>query len=246
MIFYFTATGNSKFVAEKVAESNERLINISDCIKEGKYNFDISEEEKIGVISPIYFYGIPLIVNEFLQKMKTNIKPKYTYVILNCGGSIANAEKLLKFKFDAYFDVRVVDNYVPMFKIVSEEKINNRLNGAESNLNGIAKHIQNQDKGSFTHKGPLPRLMTKLLYPLYKKGRKTKKFRVNTGCTSCGLCAKICPRQVIKIKEGKPIWVEKQCELCLACLHRCPVKAINYGKKTAKNGRYLNSRTLIK
>jgi MinD superfamily P-loop ATPase len=37
--------------------------------------------------------------------------------------------------------------------------------------------------------------------------------------------------------EEKPVW-KHHCELCCACIHFCPVEAIQYGPKTKKRGRY--------
>jgi NAD-dependent dihydropyrimidine dehydrogenase PreA subunit len=43
---------------------------------------------------------------------------------------------------------------------------------------------------------------------------------------------------------GRPAW-EGQCTLCLACLHRCPAEAIQYGKETVGKGRYVNPRVKL-
>lgn len=46
MIFYFSATGNSKYVAERISEkTDEKTISVVDCIKENKFNFS---DENIG------------------------------------------------------------------------------------------------------------------------------------------------------------------------------------------------------
>ena len=37
--------------------------------------------------------------------------------------------------------------------------------------------------------------------------------------------------------DGKPVW-KHHCELCCACIHLCPVEAIQYGHKTKTRGRY--------
>ena len=29
-------------------------------------------------------------------------------------------------------------------------------------------------------------------------------------------------REVIEMRDGKPVWVKGKCVMCLGCLHRCP------------------------
>lgn len=62
MIFYFSATGNSKYVALKVAaETKEEPIAISDCVRKQEFIFEIKDQERIGFVTPVYFWGLPSI-----------------------------------------------------------------------------------------------------------------------------------------------------------------------------------------
>ncbi|WP_407057868.1 EFR1 family ferrodoxin [Gudongella oleilytica] len=56
----------------------------------------------------------------------------------------------------------------------------------------------------------------------------------------CGVCEKICPSGTITMNMKRPEWTEERCIHCLACLHRCPQNAIQYGRKTDGRGRYIN------
>jgi len=47
----------------------------------------------------------------------------------------------------------------------------------------------------------------------------------------------VCPIETISMKNGKPVW-GKACTQCTACIHHCPVEAIQDGNKTRENGRY--------
>jgi len=64
-----------------------------------------------------------------------------------------------------------------------------------------------------------------------------KKFFADGRCDSCGICAKVCPVDNIKMLKGKPSWNHK-CQQCMACLHWCPKEAIQYGKMTRGRRRY--------
>jgi len=248
MIFYFTGTGNSKFVAERIAaQTSDRITDIAECVRSSNYAYEPAEDEGIGFVVPVYFYGIPSIVAEFLQKLDVP-KKSYSYAVLNCGGTTADAGGQIRrlFPIDAEFGIVTVDNYVPMYKTASNEEKQARLDKAELAIDEISRLVNDKSPGSFNDcKGSLPGLITRAVYPLYKHGRKTSKFTVNESCTGCGLCEKICPRQAIALKNESPAWTVSQCETCLACLHRCPVAAINYGKKSAVNGRYVNPRVKL-
>ncbi len=50
------------------------------------------------------------------------------------------------------------------------------------------------------------------------------------GCVGCGRCAEICPRDTIRVKNGKAKILKKDCIRCFCCHEMCPVKAIGVKK----------------
>ncbi len=46
--------------------------------------------------------------------------------------------------------------------------------------------------------------------------------------------------KAIDIKEGKPVRDIKKCVFCLACINVCPTEALQVGKKTIGNPRYIH------
>ena len=66
---------------------------------------------------------------------------------------------------------------------------------------------------------------------------KDQHFNVSDNCTSCGICAKVCPVDNIKIEGKKPDFLH-HCEQCTACIQYCPEKAINFKNKTQSRRRY--------
>ena len=66
MLLYFSATGNCKYVAQRLAAAyNEKAISILDCLHQEQYDFS---ESTIGIVFPTYFWGLPSLVQEFLEK----------------------------------------------------------------------------------------------------------------------------------------------------------------------------------
>lgn len=247
MIFCFSATGNSMYVANQISKAlGISVTNIQDLKDNDQV---LINTEFIGIVTPTYFYGLPTIVTEFISKiqLKDGCKP-YVFVVLTCGIATGNAirvcAKLMQdkgIKLSAQYSVVMPDNYVILYRIGSDEEIKDKLEKADIEIDRVIENIRNRAIGDMNaHRGMVPALITPILYSMYKGGRKTYKFYVTEACIGCGLCEKICPAKAIKITDEKPMWVKDQCILCLGCLHRCPVEAIQYSKKTEKKGRYFN------
>ena len=70
MIFYFTGTGNSQYVAQSLAREGERVISIGECLRNGRFAFDVLGFEPVGIVCPVYFGGLPMAVVQFLDKLE--------------------------------------------------------------------------------------------------------------------------------------------------------------------------------
>ena len=68
-IYYFSGTGNSYRVAKTLCETldldNAELINIAQRKKHDPDN----SKNIIGIVFPIYYFGLPVIVEDFLQQL---------------------------------------------------------------------------------------------------------------------------------------------------------------------------------
>ena len=70
MIFYFSATGNSKYVAKQLAiNTSDALISITEAVHADKYTYATKAGESLGFVVPVYFYGIPDVVVKFIEKL---------------------------------------------------------------------------------------------------------------------------------------------------------------------------------
>ena len=242
MIYYFSGTGNSKYVAQRLAEAlDDSAVSVSDNpIRE------IPDGEPVGFVSPTYFWGLPWLLADFVRALHLT-GDHYCYVALTCGGSTGDAsgmlEKLMGRRLDARFSVKMPDTWTPMFDVSDKDANNALLDAAEPVIDEMIDKIRIRERGDFDHLRGMGKVATTLVYPFYKR-QSTSKFKASDACTGCGLCAKQCPAQAISIEDGKPVWVKKHCLFCLSCLHRCPHFAISYGPKTHKHGQYYNPRTL--
>lgn len=71
MIFYFSGTGNTKWVAQQIASAiEEELVYIPDAIRAGRYEYTLAEGERIGFCFPTHGWQPPRIVREFVGNLK--------------------------------------------------------------------------------------------------------------------------------------------------------------------------------
>ena len=149
MILYFSATGNSKYVAARLAKSTEQnMLSIVDCMHEGRYSF---EDDTIGIVAPTYFWGLPSIVEEFLQKAE--FKTDYLYYVSTYGttpgASGALAEKAINCrKIDAFYCVRMPDTWTPMFDLSTPEKVAAFTKTTEKSIDDICRNVAERHTNS--------------------------------------------------------------------------------------------------
>ena len=242
MILYFSATGNCKYVATRLAQATgQEMYSIADCIRNGQYDFS---DGTVGIISPAYDWGLPSIVKEFLEK--ASFRTDYLYFAATYGtipgaiGYMAN-KAIRERTIDAYYSVRMPDTWTPIFDLSTPEKVAKYTRHTESEIDRMIQGVR--ERRTNRHLRPrTPAIITKLIAePLYnKKVRCTSNLHAENTCICCGLCAKKCPVQAIAMRDGRPVWVKDRCVMCLGCLHRCPKFAIQYGNRTKKHGQYTN------
>lgn len=96
MILYFSATGNSRHLALKLAEDLEEkdIVDIGGMIKKGKTGSFASSNPYIFVL-PTYGWRMPRIVSDFIENSQFDGN-KRAYFVLTCGDSSGNAGKYAK------------------------------------------------------------------------------------------------------------------------------------------------------
>lgn len=261
VLFWFSGSGNSKYVASRIAESISHrqevtLLYMADLLRDGKMEFDLEPDGSVGFIFPTYFWGVPWIVREFVSKLVLRgIGQKgVVYQVLTCGGSTGMADKmfarlLLKrgYRVDYTYSVSMPDNYCILLDLMTpKDQIAPILSQAQEKLSRVIPSIISSCVEKSGHseellidRGSHPKLKTSLLYPLYRFGRRTGPFHADSKCIGCGKCEKVCPMGMIKMDGGRPKWEKGRCTHCLACIHHCPVESLQYGKKTQGRLRYI-------
>jgi ferredoxin len=250
MILYFTATGNSKRAAERIAEvCDDEAVSMVTCKEQGTRSFDV-KGGIFGIVCPVYFSGLPDYVERYLGQIVVR-NSSYTFFVGTYGSASGQAALYAKHilarngtELDARFTVKMPENCTLICDVTDKGKVARIDEAAETELTMVAEAIKEKTRGNLVC-DETPLLVSELMHAAYALARTTRHFAVNDTCVGCGKCARNCPDHAIVMEGGNPVWVKDTCDLCLGCLHRCPVAAISFTRLTAGRGQYLNAHTTL-
>jgi ferredoxin len=242
-IFYYSGTGNSLWVAKKLSE---HLGGVKTFLLTQPIGESLKEPSGItGIIFPVYIWGVPAPVLQFVKRLK-QAQGEYIFAVAVNGGQVSNTLVQLKkamrkegLDLSAGFEIKMPSNYIPWGGPGPIDKQRAMFNEAEKKLESISNIIKNKEPRE-VEKGPLwQRILFTAIYRLsfpYVPGM-DKGFWTDSKCNGCGICVKVCPAGNVVLDAGRPSW-QHRCHQCLACLQWCPEQAVQFGKKTVKYERY--------
>ena len=247
MIFYYSGCGNSKYIAQCIAEAlDDKLVFIPEAQRNGEFEYNIAENEMLGFVYPIYSWRPPHLVEGFVNQMIINGKPSYVWTAVTCGDNVGETEKIFRnelkdkgLELNAAFCFKMPNTYVNMIGMTVDEPevASEKIAKAKEKLPKVIDMIKAKTVFSDMIKGGLPKFKSNVIGSGFYKWASDKPFFANDDCISCGKCAKVCPLQNITMEYGHPHW-NGNCNTCDACYHYCPQHAIQYGKKTKGKGQY--------
>lgn len=240
MIIYFSATGNTKHCAERIAQKTaNKLLSINNLMKNGISEINCENDSQLGIFLPTYDWGIPWAVADYLKSVKFKNLPNdaYIYSIHTCGNmsgaSAVRMKNLLTEKglhHNAAFSVVTTSSEYLFGKKISEKEQARIMSEADHMLDNIIEDINKRNsvvRMQKTVPGFVEKLASKLALPNQKK---VSKFHVSEDCIGCGGCSERCPQNIIEMKDNKPVWTTDKCLCCYSCITYCPKLAISCRK----------------
>lgn len=227
MVFYFTGTGNSLYVAKNL---DSKYISIAQAIHFENLKF---KADKIGVICPIYGHEMPDLVKLFFKTAEFDTE--YFYLILTYGNRHGGARELAEKFLDSigkkanYINtLLMIDNFLPAFDMQKQVKtayvkrIDENIKKIKSDLE-VKKEwfspVTETDRDAHCRflRGPYNNITSDFLKNVYQ---------ITSDCIGCGICTRVCPVGCINLVDGRAVSSGENCQYCMACIHHCPKKAI--------------------
>lgn len=244
MVLWFSGTGNSEYIAKKVAEAlGQECISIFDRIKNNDFS-SVESQEPFIICAPTYCWRIPRVVSNWIEKAELKGNKK-VYFLMTCGGEIGNANKYLKRLCDKkeleYMGVAefiMPENYIAMFGAPEQDEAVGIIQKASPMITSTVERIKAGQRLSAPRASLVDKLKSSIVNaPYYSICVKANSFYTTEGCIGCGKCVKLCPLNNIRMVDGKPAWGDS-CTHCMSCICKCPQQSIEYGSKSLNQPRY--------
>lgn len=248
VVYYYSATGNTKKIAKAIGEGINKVfecmvVSIKKATPTEAMDFDL-----IGIGAPIWYFREPANVKRFIYQMP-NLKGKLGFVFCTHGampfGIFFSMCPLLQKRGltligwkDWYGSVEQVLHAVkPYFTDGHPDEIDleeARKFGQE--IAEKAKRIFGGEKGLIPSipkgkKAPPPFKPYPIKEPF--PGAKPERYVDLSSCKypECKMCIEICPAKAIKLENGKIVF-KKNCFNCSLCDRTCPHGAIKLDART--------------
>ena len=235
IVFYFTATGNSLFIAKQLSDSP---LSIPQELKKTDLTY---EADEIGFVFPDYAAAVPVIVREFVEKAR--FKASYIFSVITFGNASVNVAEWwndwakAKGLHNNYINtILMVDNYLPVFdmneQIKIDKKTDENMAGIIGDISGHKDFIAPSEMGWFTKE------MLQGMQDMHFSQKSEQLIKLDADkCIQCTTCTEVCPRGNFSLAAGG-LQISGKCEFCLACVQNCPQHALSLERERNKEARY--------
>ncbi|MBE0700386.1 MAG: 4Fe-4S binding protein [Acholeplasmataceae bacterium] len=237
-VYYFSGTGNSYYVAKRIAADIGAVLKPIVSLQKG----DVIDVDVLCFVFPIYEFKPPKIVTQIIKNLST-VNAKYSIAVATYGVSLFTSlrkfKKTLKQKgvvLSCGYGIKSPHNAMGSISF-TDKKNDTRLEKADQKILKIISNIQARSTSKVERTSIFEDMtiilqlkhIIKLLYILIFKGSSSLSFTVTDECIGCQLCTRICPVNNIDWTDEKPVF-GITCVSCFACLQWCPKSAIQLGK----------------
>lgn len=246
MVLYFSATGNTEFIAKEIAKGlDDECVNLLERIRNND-NSELHSDKPFIICAPVYVCEMPRFMAKYLKK-QTFTGSKDVYFIFTSGGycgiSGVLAKSMMKKKkmnYKGHAEFKMPRNYIinDSYPLLSAEECEERILDSYAKVANTVQTIQNGEKLKSRYVFLFESIITIPFNPVWSKLKyQTKDFYTTDKCVGCNKCVNLCPLNNIEVTEKAAKW-GTECSHCMACIANCPVEAIEYGTISQDKERY--------
>jgi ferredoxin/flavodoxin len=254
IIYYFSGTGNTRWVAERLQIALKMLGHKADCFSIEKVTKDVVSEQimvadNLILAFPAYGSTAPGPMKDFINNLPSLNEKSLTLFATHAMASGDTAyhistlltQKGYKLKQTRHF-VMPNNFHVPQFRFSKPKNgpiLKKRLKKVSPQIEKLAHEID-LDIQHIVGNNPLGHILGNLQRKHIDQiiVKLSREFKINEEtCLRCGKCEKICPTHNISFSQGAYVF-GSDCALCLRCYSQCPVSAILIGEKSQNTKKY--------
>ena len=246
MILYFTGTGNTKFVAEYIADHvGDECVDLGEVLKY-KRPLRINSVKPFVFCAPIYAWRFPKLIEKVIARAELT-GSEQIYFIATMGSQTGDfeysLEKLAYAKDMAYMGacgVPMPNNFIYGSDLPTPEEAEVKITASLPLMKTLSDRIMTCAMIEKFDDTPFAGLASGTVNYMFNRFFvSSSKYTVNEDCVSCGKCEAVCPVNNVRLSPTGVPHFDRYCIGCYSCVNRCPAKAINVSKKTVERNRYV-------
>ena len=189
MVLYFTGTGNSRYLARRIAEGLDMpLYDLNTCIKAGD-TAPVQTGQDVVLVTPTYAWRIPRVVSQWLGNTELTGAERIWFV-MDCGSEIGNAAKYNRqlaaqkhLRYMGTAQIIMPENYIAMFHAPQAEEARRIVEQAEPALQKALAQVRAGQEFSPLRDTLYDRFMSGPVNPaFYRFFVKADAFRATDAC----------------------------------------------------------------
>lgn len=153
MIFYFSGTGNSAWVARQLAHlTGDVACDITTLAQTP----DVQKEEQVGFVFPVYAWGALEVKTNFASRLA---RPQaFAFGVCTCGSEAGLTMKRFakECPLDSSYNLVMPNNYIIGSDTDSDAVIQEKIASARKALQQIAQEILHRQRVDRVHEGRWP------------------------------------------------------------------------------------------
>jgi ferredoxin/flavodoxin len=254
-IVYFSGTGNTAWVAQRLVEQlrvrGDEATALS-CEDVPVAQLDMAAWDMMGIAFPVHSSFAAPVFRDYLAQLPPAGKPLFAVTTAGYwAGDTAwyAAQPLTRRGYRLFLCANVLmpnNFFIPkmdFLPVTPPTRVPRFLARATRRIVQLAKRIHMQ-KHHIEGTGSIGRLGGALQRWGYAsfESKMPARFSADERCMGCGWCTRHCPTQSWELRDGRACFVDRGadggCFFCMRCYSFCPVQAIQATDKTRRATKY--------